>query len=179
MGMIRKIKKRLATIKTTSWRFRVTETIWNDYRIKNSKACSFYWWYLPSSLIAFLGIGILGALWAVIGYLFVYPIGWLIGRTPASANIYEPEWNDYKENRKGIPKKVVPWEILLPVVIIGALVTIIAMGKMPWEIIGIVIGGILLCAALGVGLGALLTNQQVKTKWNLICPNLKVEKVEN
>lgn len=174
MGMIKKIKNKLATVKNTSWRFSITSTIWDQYRIKNAKACSFYWWYLPTSLLAYLAIGILGALWAIFGYLVVYPVAWIIGRSPSSANIYEPDFNEYKENAKGTPKKVVPWEILLPLAILIPIVIVIFTGNMPWKTVLLTLAGIVIVLGLIIGIGAFITNDYVKKNWSKICPSLKV-----
>jgi len=178
-----RFKNRLATIRMGSLRYKLGTSLWNDNKIRNAHACSFYWWYLPSTLVAWFFIGIAGLLFLLFTYLIVIPVGWLLGRVPKSLGpetIYEDHgrgWHDY--GYAPIVKKhyrVAPQQVVLGVLALIAAIALLVTfsGDIQWGEIALVVGIVVGFIALVTGIGWLFSRNATKDLWNRVCPDLKV-----
>jgi hypothetical protein len=182
------IKSRLAHVRETSWRYKIVTGIWardsyldKPFKPNRTKACSFYWFYLPTSLLAW-------ALWGIamtVFFIAMIPITifmWCIGYKP---NFIEPsnspersgdtEWHPIKTVKEGDffykDSKAFPWGwFVFP--IIGASL-LYFFPKFSIIFLLIVLG---MATVIGIfaGIGYLVTRRSFKEQWNRICPKLEV-----
>ncbi len=139
MYLLSALKYNLSYIKPSTWHYRLVKELFGEYHASKSKACTYYWLKLPSSLL------VLGFLAVVVSILAVFTavFGWLLGWDPMFRDPKEGEWDPYqaekaefkrthlgeyrvrylfypyKRTRKGGYKKFAPWEILGLVLLLG------------------------------------------------------------
>lgn len=178
--MIARFKQRLARVRVGSFRYHMTTDVWDKQRIDSARACSFYWWYLPSSVVAYFVAGVLFALWSVCTYLVIRPVVWLFGFTPSTKDAkIEPgawDWNGgYGYNP--ITKKrnlIAPQHWVAIALGLVAIVLLSAHGGVPWALILGSVSLVVAVVATIAGIGFLVTRRAVKDGWHRICPPLNV-----
>lgn len=177
-------KERLATIRMGSWRYQMTQGIWNERRINDTHACTFYWWYMPTSVLAWIVIGLAYCAFIIIVYALIVPIGWLLGFTPQRGDRLPHRNEDPMRNwtwhggygYEPITKRrhVIAYQHVL---LFLAAITVIAYfgGSIAWRSVfiwtGIVLGGLTFLALLGF----LLSRQALREAWHRICPELNID----
>lgn len=172
--MLKGLKYKLSHVSEASWHFRAAESVW-DERARDSKACTYYWIWLPTSLIV-LAVAVL-----IMGVFFT--ISWFFGFVPRSGgtNIFMP----YKTSQQGEKKRVAPWEVVT-VVSLGLSGGILAQ-VYPLKAIEVFITFLMVSAAL-LGLGVVIyfvgrswksplmvsLRLNVTNAWDRVCPPLVV-----
>lgn len=190
---IAQMKARLARVRVGSFRYKMTKTVWSERRLQNARACSFYWWYMPSSAVAVFLLGIAYVLWLIATYLFVVPLAWLAGFTPERQVLTDTvqgpdatnEWRwhgGYGYDPVAKKRRVIAPQHVVLGVVAGAIITWFIYenrGDIPWAemafISAVVVGTISAVTALGYA----ITRKSVKENWHKICPPLQVEGAED
>lgn len=179
MSAIGNFKERLARIRVGSFRYHMTKGIWKDYRIKNSRACTFYWWYLPSSAVAWFVLGLLFVIYLIGFYLLFVPLTWLLGFTIQHPNALDPDvvryhggygYNPIFKRREPIAYQHLVALIALLVVVLWASLR----GGVPWAAILTWSAVVAVGVAVIAGIGFLVTQRAVRDAWHRICPELEV-----
>jgi hypothetical protein len=112
MSPITQFKKWASHINATSWHYKLVSTFW-EKKSRNTKACTYWWLLLPSSVLAF-------AITLLLLYLIFLPVGWFLGfkYKPSSEATEEGElFYPYKQDSRGKKKRFAPWQILTPLII--------------------------------------------------------------
>lgn len=181
------LKQKLARVSKKSKRYQLVKSIWfrdsYSYTMRNHKpkACSFYWFYLPTSIIAWILVGIA----SIVFFLIMIPvsiIAWMFGVWPT---FFERKHDDnyqhksvdfpifYEHGYNPISGKK---QKIHPIYIIGPVLAILFVLFVPvpwvWVAVGAVIG-IILCG-IGVGLAWFFTRHSVRKGWDRLCPPLEV-----
>src|SRR5689334_5110592 len=113
MGALR-IKRRLSNISANSWHYRLATAANDSLKYRKVKACKYYWWILPSSVVKLAVIYLIGAI--IIGG------GWLLGYhyKPESDSGEEESYNreenlfyPKKQKRDGTRNRIDPWQLIL------------------------------------------------------------------
>lgn len=181
--MIKRIKNRLAHVKSNSLRFRLVDNIWG-YKAKNAKACMFYWVMIPTSLVASFFYGLIIFLYATLGAIG----GFIIGRPADFKSINDDSHAPFHEyGYNPITKKTNMFALgnyVLAAMFIALIVLFQKLGLLRffafppfWFIVGTTVGFVVVMLALGVGISFLVEKKgdAVKSGWNRICPDLVVE----
>lgn len=179
MNSLTKFKTRLARVRVGSFRYTLA-SIYPDHRLRNARACSFYWWYLPSSAVAWAGIGFLWFMWFLVTYLIIVPLGWLAGFSPERVNNFDDadpstwEWHGYGYDPITKKQHTLAYQhVLLILAAIGTLMFF--SGSIAWNQVLLIAGSFVGTVALITAIGFTVTRKAVKEGWHRICPPLEVK----
>ena len=186
LSLLSRVKDSLSHVKASTWHYKAVHEIWG-WRANEGKACTYYWFKLPTSLLALLMLIILGAIITV--------AAWFVGRTPTWFKTEDPYLTDYKRElcypygytSKGKKRHVMPWWFGLVALFAGVFYYLAianpVVGLITISVIGSMIGGVLILALLVFGItknwntpGAANARAKVKTAWDRACPPLVVVK---
>lgn len=190
LSLLSRAKDSLSHVRTSTWHYKAVREIWG-WRANEGKACTYYWFKLPLSLLAFLVIAAICALITI--------FAWFVGRTPTWFKTEDPELRWYKKYKnemfypygytsKGKRRRVMPWWLGL-VTLFAGLVYYLAivnpvLGLITIYVMGSVIGGVLFLALLVFGItknwnnpGVANARAKVRAAWDKACPPLVI--VEN
>lgn len=180
--MIKKMKSKLARISPKSLRYRMVTSIWSARRMRNAHACTFYWVYMPTSILAHIAMAIL----YVLGFIVQIPLA-LCGRfftlIDDKKNASEYVASDavvYNQNFNPITGKTWRFPPIVPIAIIALVTLLILFPAGVWNVVFnslIVVIPVLLFLAVLFGLGALITHNKKKiiAQWDKLCPPLEVK----
>jgi hypothetical protein len=187
------LKYRLSHISAKSLVWRAVKYIFG--RKAKGKACTFYWFKLPVSLLALAGLMLL--------YAIVYPLTyfcrtlavtcmWLFGRnyngrffSENAGTTKDYNYNDYKERSDGSKFRFAPWEIAL-VLVAGVMIWLFGfvnpragLGIVLWAtVVAAVIGLMYLLSAAWKSGPIARARAAVKAAYDRACPPLVVEEPE-
>jgi hypothetical protein len=199
------LKSRLAKVRSTSWRYKLVKSIWGS-RTYDAKACVFYWIFIPTSLLVYLGIAILYVILVPLILIVGTPIALIAGFYPVPKNIltmsgppfksYIHKNNEWRKvtNKQEVeygytprykyvkPTKMAPYKFMGPAIV--GLLLLYAAFTVEWS----VLSDIWQWIALGLGVGILImvvafllqkNRSHVKSGWNKLCPDLEVVNSES
>jgi len=186
--LLEQLKHRLSHVRAGSWHWKATKRIFESYAY--GKACTYYWFKLPLSLLALLIITVvwvvisaLGVLYVVLGWICGFRLGGKVFDTNHSV-LESLNYYDYKERPDGTKARFAPWEIILIPVLIW-LVWFLAfvrsdIGKITlYMLVGILSGSLIVYFITASWKLPLIVQARanVRAAWDKICPVLVV--VEN
>jgi hypothetical protein len=187
MRFLKRVKTHLSIISANAWHYQLTAALWNPKRINQSKACSYYWFKLPLSLmllpvagIAILVLVLLVAAIAIVGWFFGFIPTFVGDQEEAKQYDDQGHW-PYKTWPSGKRRRVLPSEI------VGAMVGVYGVYYISFvhREIGLVVGIVLVGLIVLGGFLYLISSgwdsapiqhqrSQVKAAWDKVCPPLTV-----
>jgi hypothetical protein len=184
------VKDRLSHINARSWHWKVTKEVFG--KKAQGKACTYYWFKVPLSMLGLAVLAIFIALRCVCRVFFI-AIMWVLGYR-FNERIFDLEadtmlrinYDDYKERPDGSKSRFAPWEILL-VPLLAWLVWLLVVvypsaGKVALVILlGIATGVILIyfITAASKYPPIVRARAAVNAAWDRVCPPLVVEGEQN
>jgi len=115
--MITKLKYRLGHVSDKSWHWKVTEFVYG--RRAQGKACTYYWFKVPTSVIAYAALAAVASVLQGVRILYIV-VAWIFGyRFIGKLFDLDDEitcqrnFTDYKERPDGTRFRFAPWEYLL------------------------------------------------------------------
>jgi amino acid transporter len=201
MHPLRSLKTRLSTIPASSWRYRLTSFIWKGRRVKNAKACTFYWVMIPTSVIGLIGVGlfylvlgtlaiILLAVFTVGGWLCGYTIGLIEDKGQNYHGPSEPFFYPYRYHpRSGKTSKLAPWMIWAPAATLAVIYFThldipSSVVSRTWDILftaRYIVLGLVVFAAICYAIGKFMSGRELhpalnlQRRWDKACPPLTVK----
>jgi hypothetical protein len=186
MHFLARIKAHFSTVSTNAWHYRVTTAVWKPQRINGSKACSYYWFKLPTSILA-IPLALVATVFMVILAGVILVGGWFTGNIPTfmggAESVERPEngFYPYKTWPSGKRMRVLPWEVVAPIVLLGGIYYCSFDKPDIGKVVGLVVVGLLLLSGI---LYAISSNWKssaiqyqrgkVKSAWDKVCPQLTV-----
>lgn len=111
------LKHRLSHVRESSWHFQLVKEIWKAGAY-DSKACSYYWFKIPSSLLLLcLGILIMGLIIIVAGFLGFVPTVFET-KSPLMRSRKDGVFYPYKTLPSSKRLPIAPWEIAAMIVVL-------------------------------------------------------------
>src|SRR4030065_1364841 len=111
------LKDKLSHINAKTWHYQATLLIFG--KKAEGKACTYYWFKLPLSLIVLLIVAIIAVFFLSIRGLIIL-LAWFFGYRFRGEfldmdNGVTSSWSytDYKERKNGSSYKIAPWELLI------------------------------------------------------------------
>ena len=168
------LKRRLSRVREDSWHYRLTAQLWDndEKKLSRSKACTYYWVKLPSTMIA-------ASLFFGAIFILVMPLGWIAGFRPVidEHDLFLP----YKTTKSGKKRLVAPWQVLLVGLALGSLYYLALINQSAGMIALVVSVGIVMIALLAVLLWKLFASRYARWfyhktgyLWGYFCPQLTV-----
>lgn len=122
MKLLTWVKTSLSHIPNTSLRYKMVKMIWKEKRVDHTKACTFYWVMLSTSVLGLIFFGfILAFAFVLIGTAGA--IGFFFGFTITIISEKTPKYGDTKtfypykyRPRTGMWSRFVPWHFVVPFV---------------------------------------------------------------
>lgn len=186
LTLLSNVKNKLSHVKETTWHYKAVKSVWGWNT--GGKACTYYWFKLPSSFVVLGALMVLGAIITV--------ISWFFGQTPTWIKPTDPELEYYHKSSsylfyphgatsKGKRRHILPWwfgaaggvilgiyylAVMQPA--IGLIVAVVALAVL---ILG---GAIYLLANNWDSPGLTNARANLKAAWDKACPPLEVVEEE-
>lgn len=186
------LKNYLSHVRETSWHYRFVEGLWG--RNTQGKACTYYWFKLPSTFVAYILIMVILGLVSFFSWCVGYIPTWFDTKdeylTSWKNGVYsryysEQSFYPYGYTTKGKKRHIFPWQ-LITLAAIGGVIYWLGFADRSLGLAVVVFSGMVLGLIVIVGLLAFLITKGWRTKaarnagsglkaaWDKVCPPLVV-----
>lgn len=185
------LKNYLSHVRETSWHYRFVYDLWG--RNTQGKACTYYWFKLPSTFIVTVFVFTLVGFFSLLAWCFGFVPTWFETEDPFLKRYMldrteyrgEPSFYPYGYTSKGKKRHIYPWQLILIAGVVALVYYLAFVNTTFGVILGILLGGLLGgCVLLGITVflivqgwktkAAKRAGSKLKVAWDKVCPPLIV-----
>ncbi len=173
------LKNRLSHINSNDWHFQAVEFIWNDKA--RGKACTYYWFKLPVSLIVFAVLCVLMVVICTIVPFFGFIPTFFPTKNEAMLRESNEHTYPYKRLPNGWKMPVAPWELAAAAGALAGIYYLAFIDQGLGAILGLIVLALAVFVAIIYGISRSWSNPliagaraNVKAAWDKTCPELEV-----